>query len=134
MASARQAILDQMTAGFRALHDELGRRVATVFPDARPVQEYGIAAWAVAVPHPPSEDDWKGTMPRTDLFIGPTEKKAGITVHFWHPNHPELLKDNADWLKDAGFKPMVGCLQWNRKADLPLHAFDRLLAAAKDAM
>jgi hypothetical protein len=132
--SDRDLILAAATDAFRQLHAEMGRRVLAVFPDAQPVQEHGMAAWAVPVPTPPPADEWQGTMPRTYLTIAPTEKQAGITLHVWHPNRPELLADNADWLKAAGFKPMVGCLQWNRKGELPLDAFDRLLATAKAAM
>ena len=129
----REDILAATSEGFQALHAAIGDRVRARF-DAEPVASYGIAAWRIPVPKPPGEDEWKGTMPRTHLVIAPAEKKAGVTMHVWHPNAPYLLRDNEAWLKEAGFKVMVGCLQWNRKADMPLDAVERLLDAAKQAM
>ncbi len=119
---------------FQALHADIHAAVLRCFPDARPVVAFGMAAFQVPLPDPPAADTWIGTQPRTHLTVAPTEKKAGITVHVWHPNRPSLLADNAAWLKEAGFKPMVGCLQWNRKAPFPMDAFEKLLHAAKAAM
>ncbi len=89
-----------------------------------------MAGWRAEIQDPPPEDSWKGTMPRTHLTVAPVERKAGVTIHIWHPNEPYLLKDNEAWLTEAGFKVMVGCLQWNRKAAFPLDALERLLAEA----
>lgn len=119
---------------FRALHAALGQRVSAVFPDAAPVVSYDRPAWAVAVPRPPPAKTWKGTLPREELVIAPSERNDGVTIHVWHPNEPGLLAKNEDRLSAAGFKVMVGCLQWNRKADLPLDAIERLLRAEKDAL
>lgn len=122
------------TPPFQALHDSIHAALRQRFPGTEPVVVYGLAAYQAPVPDPPADADWQGTQPRTHLTVAPTEKKAGITVHVWHPNRPSLLADNAAWLKEAGFKPMVGCLQWNRKAPFPMDAFEKLLDAAKAAM
>lgn len=137
MADATQAtqathagILADATPAFLELHRTIGEAVAGVCPAARAVVEYGIAGWALPVANPPSADAWKGTMPRTHCFVGPAEKKAGTTIHVWHPNHPHLLRDHEAMLRGAGFKVMVGCLQWNRKAPPPVDALAALLESA----
>lgn len=117
--------------GFQALHARIGELLQARWPETRlehvfPDTSYDMQAWVVPVPDHPPKETWKGTMPNDVFVVGPTQKKAGITIHVWHPNHPYLLKDNADWLKEAGFKPMVGCLQWNRKADVPIEALAKL--------
>ncbi len=124
-------ILADCSEDFRRLHAAIGDAVRARWPDARDVVEYDMAAFAVPVSDPPAAEDWKGTMPREVFIIGPTEKKAGITIHLWHPKEPYLLKQHQKELEEAGFKPMVGCLQWNKKAPLPMDAFAALLDAAK---
>lgn len=123
-----------MTTDFRTLHQEVGNLVKQRWPNAREEvvcqgTSYEMAAYVVPLAEHPPKEAWTGTLPHDVLVVGPTEKKAGTTIHIWHPNHPYLLKDNADWLKAAGFKPMVGCLQWNRKAPLDLGALAHLLEA-----
>ena len=134
MAPDHATLIATTSPRFQALHREMGQLVHAVFPQARPIVSWGMPAWAVAVPRPPAETAWRGTLPRTELTIGPTEKKSGVTMHFWHPNQPNILAENRDWLTQAGFKVMVGCVQWNRKSDFPIAAFERLLRAASDAM
>ncbi len=117
---------------FQALHAAIGELLKQRWPDTHlghvfPDTKFAMVAWLIPLTDAPPESSWKGTMPRDLFVVGPTEKKAGITIHIWHPNHPYLLKENADWLKKAGYKPMVGCLQWNRKASPDLAAFAQLL-------
>lgn len=120
----------------QAIDAAIGKALKARWPKARkqriyPGTSYDMEAWQITIPDPVPKEEWKGTMPRDQFTVAPTEKKAGITVHVWHPKKPELLGENAAWLKEAGFKPMVGCLQWNRKAEFPMDAFERLLDAAK---
>ncbi len=115
------------------MHKALGTAVREVFSEATKSVAWNMPGWIIPVPQPPAEADWKGTLPRTHLTILASEKKAGLTFHVWHPNRPGLLQEEAAWLKAAGFKPMVGCVQWNRKGDPPMEAFERLLRVARDA-
>lgn len=123
--------LADRTPAFQVLHERIGDLVRARWPAATlevtGEASYEMPSYVIPVAHPPAADTWKGTMPRDVFVVAPTEKKAGITIHVWHPNHPYLLKDNADWLAEAGYKPMVGCLQWNRKAEPDLDAFAKLL-------
>lgn len=129
-----RAYLDASSSRFQAIFDSLDAIVQANFPGSEAIWEWNLPGWRVAVPNPPPEAEWKGTLPRTHLVILASEKKAGLTFHVWHPSRPSLLADEAAWLKDAGFKPMVGCVQWNRKAEPPMDEFARLLRVAKDAL
>ena len=116
---------------FQALHAAVGDRVRARWPETR-LQvigegSYEMPAFVVPVADHPPKEAWTGTMPRDVFIVAPTQKKAGVTTHMWHPNRPGLIQENAEWLAAAGFKPMVGCLQWNRKAPMDLDAFARLL-------
>lgn len=128
MGDDAKVILAGCSQGFQELHARIGGIVKHRFPGTRLVEAWDIAAWQAPISDPPPASSWKGTLPRDVFTVGPTEKKAGITVHVWHPNHPYLLKENEAMLKQAGFKVMVGCLQWNKKADFPIDALDQLLA------
>lgn len=116
---ARDEELQSIVDAFRAVH-----------PDAEPIHEWGIDGWSVQVRDEPPEG-YKGTMDSTRLMLLPTEKKAGLTIHLWDPRDPERIAKHAEALKEAGFKPMVGCLQWNRKAPVDLDALRTLFEATR---
>lgn len=128
-----EALLAAASKRFQDVHADIGRGMRSVFPDAAPVVAHGMAGWQVAVPDPPPESEWRGTLDRIHLQVFPSERKAGITTHVWDPKDPSLLKRHEPMLRDAGFKVMVGCLQWNRQAPFPADAIEGLLRAAKDA-
>lgn len=113
---AREDELDAIAAAFRTVH-----------PNAEPVHAWGLDGWAVKVQDRP--EGWTGTMDPERLMVFPLERKAGITVHVWDPRNPELLQWNDAALQAAGFKVMVGCLQWNRKAPVDVEALRRLFEA-----
>lgn len=123
--------LAQTTPGFQEIHEQIGQIIKARWPDARlevaGEGTYEMPSYVIPIENPPDADAWRGTMPRDVFIIAPTEKKAGITIHVWHPNVPYLLKDHAETLAAAGYKPMVGCLQWNRKSPPDLDAFAALL-------
>lgn len=128
-ATARVA---KESESFQALHAAIGAAIESRWPDVTldevyPDSSYDMPAFLVPLADHPPKEEWKGTMPNDVFLVSPVARAAGTTIHMWHPNHPYLLKENAEWLKEAGFKPMVGCLQWNRKAELPLDAVERLL-------
>lgn len=131
--ASHDALLQGTSDRFRLLHAEIGLRIDAAFDDVEAVEAFGMPAFMVPLRDPPPEEEWRGTIPRTHITIAPTQKRAGITLHVWHPKAPHLLRDNEGWLREAGFKVMVGCLQWNRKAELPLDAVDRLIETIREA-
>lgn len=113
---------------FADVHAAIGDALRRHFPDAEPCTEWNIDGYRVQVQDEP--DEWKGTMPPTHLIVLPDEKKAGITTHIWDPRDPDLLRHHEAALKQVGFKVMVGCIQWNRKADYPVDAVEAVFAGA----
>lgn len=113
------------------LRSALEQRVQAVFPDAGPVQAYGMSGWQVRLPDsaPPRQD--LGTLDADHLQVFPVRRKAGVTLHVWNPVDYTFLDTQAVPLADAGFKVMKGCIQWNRRAPLDLDAVEALLRAAK---
>lgn len=70
---------------------------------------------------------WKGTIDPNFVYIFLAKRKNGITLHYWDPVRPYGLKQNAAAFEEAGFKVMVGCLQFNRKGPFPIGAVRGLL-------
>ncbi len=101
------------------------------FPTAQECEEFGCRGWRVKVQERPRE--WKGTFDPEWLYILPKERKAGWTLHLWDPRNPDLLSDHQEALSAAGFKVMVGCVQWNRKGPVPVQALAAVIADAAPA-
>jgi hypothetical protein len=111
-----------------ALDDHLRRR----FPRVEPVVAYGMHGWRMKRPRPV---EWTtGTIDPAYVHVFVAERKQGITLHLWNPYQPDLFGRHAKSLEAAGFKVMVGCLQFNRKGDYPVDAVLPLLDAIAAAM
>lgn len=78
--------------------------------------------------------EWKGTIDPNFVHVFLAERKQGLTLHFWNPLDPGALHREKTGLREAGFKVMVGCLQFNRKGDFPIAAVLPLLDAARRAI
>lgn len=117
---------------FAAVRSALESEVIRLFPDARPSSDYNMAGWRI--PRPRRIDSWKGTIDPNFVHIFLAERKNGITLHFWNPYNPYGLKQNAATFEAAGFKVMVGCLQFNRKGEFPMAAVARLLESVRGEM
>jgi hypothetical protein len=102
------------------VYGDLEREVERRFPGAEKMFEYGMRGWRV--PRRKRIDTWKGTIDPNFLYIGIAERKQGITLHYWNPLSPGGFDRHAPALAAAGFKVMVGCLQYNRKGDYPIGA------------
>jgi hypothetical protein len=109
----------QLRAGIDA---QLRQRFAGA---VRAVTAFNMHGWQIA--RATRIESWKGTIDPNFIHIGVAERAAGITLHLWNPYNPACLKDNFKPLTAAGFKVMVGCLQFNRKAEFPLQAVTPLL-------
>lgn len=117
---------------FKALHEALDAHMHALFQDAQAVFAYGMHAWKVPRRR---EVEWtRGTMDPNWLFVGLAERKAGLTLHVWNPIQYDGLEQRRATLEAAGFKVMVGCLQFNRKSEFPLQATKDLLTAIRRQM
>lgn len=113
---------------FAQVHAAIGAAFKRHFPAAEPCIEWDIPGFRVQVQDAP--DQWKGTMPPTHMHVLPIQRKNCITIHIWDPRDPELLRKHESDLEETGFKVMVGCLQWNRKADYPVDAIEAVFKGA----
>lgn len=116
---------------FRALRDALDGLVRSVFPEAEPVEAHGMTGWQVALRDPPPAETWKSTFDRTHFQVFLAPGKAGVTLHVWHPDHPHLLREHEGALSAAGWRVMVGCLRWSRKAGPPLESLRAVLESVR---
>ena len=112
----------------REVHALLDREIRSRFPEADAQFEYGMRGWRV--PRARRLETWKGTIDPNFLHIFVAERKQGITLHYWNPMMPASFGKHAAPLAKAGFKVMVGCLQFNRKGDYPVDALKPLLDEA----
>ncbi len=110
-----------------ATRAELGRMLATRFPKAEPTFSYNMHGWRMR--RPTDIKDWKGTIDPNWILIGIAERKQGITIHLWNPYDPGCLKKSEPRLKAAGYNVMVGCVNYNRKGDVPLDSLAPILDA-----
>ncbi|HKZ60670.1 MAG TPA: hypothetical protein VJ547_12620 [Candidatus Thermoplasmatota archaeon] len=120
------------SARYADVRHALESEVIRLFPDARPASDYNMAGWRI--PRPRRIESWKGTIDPNFVHIFLAERKNGITLHFWNPYNPYGLKQNAASFEAAGFKVMVGCLQFNRKGEFPMAAVTGLLERVRGEM
>lgn len=120
------------SARLASLHAALDEVVHRVFPHAEPAAAHGMTGWQVELRNPPPAETWRGTYDRTHLQVFATEGKSGLTVHVWHPAHPDLLRRHEPALAAAGWKVMVACLRWTRMADPPLEPVRTVLESVTE--
>jgi hypothetical protein len=113
-----------------ATHARLDALVRKRFPRAEDAFEYNMRGWAIR--RPTRITEWKGTIDPNWIRIFVAERKQGITVHVWNPYDPACLAKQG--LDGHGFKVMVGCIQFNRKGDVPVDALAPVLDEMRKAM
>lgn len=107
------------------LKAELEQQLLRLFPHVEPVFAYGLHGWRMKRLRPV---EWTvGTVDPAYVHVFVAERAQGITLHVWSPFDPKLLARHRSDLDAAGFKVMVGCLQFNRKSDYPVDAVRPLL-------
>lgn len=111
-------------------HARLGGMIRKRFPEAQEIFEYNLRGWKIR--RPVEVTEWKGTIDPNWIRIYVAQRKQGMTIHVWNPSDPEALKKHKE-LAAVGFKTMVGCLQYNRKGDVPLDALEPLLEGMRRA-
>lgn len=128
--AVHRAVVAGADGRFQEAYGVVAAAVQDVFADAEAASAHDMAAWRV--PRPPDKvEPIRGTFDPAVIFIGLADRKAGPTLHVWHPGAYDLLDRNAAWLKAAGFKVMKGCLPWTRKGAYPAQAVGRLLEQAR---
>jgi hypothetical protein len=108
----------------------LEAHVTRLWPHAEKVFEYNMNGWRIhrGVDIP----EWTGTIDPNWVRLYVAERKAGLSLHLWEPFG--CLQDRGSALAAAGYKPMVGCMQYNRKGDLPVEPVVAVLEAVRDRM
>lgn len=127
-AEPRESYFARASPQFQAAFEGVHRKVKARFPQAEPAFAFQMPGWRVPIPiekQPPP----MGTMPPDAVTILLADRKGGPTLHLWNPlDHAGLQKHKKD-LEAAGFKVMVGCLEFRKKADYPVQAVDKLFVA-----
>jgi len=129
-----ETYLQKTSPRFREINDELDRTIHRLFPEAERVFAYHLPGWRIARRRWIDPKSVKGTIDPNWVHIFLAERKAGITLHMWNPVDFNAMQRRKAELSDAGFKVMVGCLQFNRKSEYPLEAISRLLQDAKRSL
>jgi uncharacterized protein YdhG (YjbR/CyaY superfamily) len=128
--AARWTTQGGSSARLDATHARLDALVRKRFPKAEDAFEYNMRGWVIR--RPVHIQEWKGTIDPNWVRIFIAERKHGITVHVWNPYDPACLAGHG--LAAAGFKVMVGCIQFNRKGDVPVDALAPVLDEMRKAM
>ncbi len=99
------------------------------FGKVEPMFAWNVHGWRVKRPR---AVPWTtGTMDPNFVCLFVAERKQGLVVYLWNPIQPGGLQDHRAEFEEAGFKVMVGCLQFNRKGDFPLAAIAKSLDRIK---
>ena len=126
----REQYIAKATPQFQAAIEGLEPIVGSTFPTAEEIFEWGMPGWRL--PRKIHLDPgYKGTVDQRYVMILLASRKAGITLHLWNPADYHSLEHHRGPLEKAGFKVMVGCLQFNRKAPFPVAAVTPLLRKIK---
>lgn len=122
-----KSYVKQASPKYQAAYKELDAWIKKRLPTAKPIFEWGMPGWKVALPKDKQPVEHRGTYDPTSIMILLADRKAGITMHVWSPLEPQILSKLDKQLTKAGFKVMVGCIQYNRKGDYPVTAVMPLL-------
>jgi uncharacterized protein YdhG (YjbR/CyaY superfamily) len=107
----------------------LRKAVKARFPKAKEINEYGMVGWRVQRGR---TVEWTtGTVDPNFVSVFLGDRKQGITLHLWVPLPGATLSARKAELEKAGFKVMVGCLQFTRKQPYPTAAVEALLDGIK---
>jgi len=138
MAAPRSKLVDtylkKTSPRFREIDDRLDRTIRALFPEAQRVFAYGLPGWRIPRRRWIDPKSVDGTIDPNWVNVFLAERKAGITLHLWNPVDFNAMQRRKADLSNAGFKVMVGCLQFNRKSGYPIDAVRRLLEDVKRSL
>src|SRR5437867_11007966 len=115
-----QSYLKTASPRFREIHESLGRAVRELFPDAQVSFEFKMPGWKVPRRRPVDPSSVAGTADPNWVQIYLVERKSGITLHLLNPVDFNGFRRHREALERAGFKLMVGGLQFTRKSAYPI--------------
>jgi len=133
-AQTAKAYLGKTSPRFREVHASLGRSIGDLFPDARSAFEHGMPGWRIPRPRRVDPASVKGTIDPNWVHVFLAERKAGITLNLWNPVDVGGFRRRKRELERAGFKVMVGCLQFNRKSAYPIGLVVEILRDVKKSL
>lgn len=103
----------------------LAAEVRNRFPGAEPVHAYGMDGWRI--PRRRRVEWTHGTVDPNFILLALADRKRATTLHLWNPLDWKCLGRRRAPLEAAGFKVMVGCLQFTRQKPYPVDAVAALL-------
>ena len=115
----------KFTPRLQATREGIEAMLKSRFAKVEPVFAYNMHGWKVR--RPVTITDWPGTMDPNWITVFVAERAQGVTVHLWNPYEYKALKRHEKQLVAAGYKVMVGCVNYNRKGDVPLDAIAPIL-------
>lgn len=133
-SKALAAYLEDASPRFRQVHAALTQSIQALFPDAEPAFAFGMTGWRIPRRRWINPRSVRGTLDPNWVQIYLVERKSGMTLHLWNPADFGVMHRRETELSRVGFKVMVGCIQFNRKADYPIETVDRLLEDVKRSL
>jgi len=105
---------------FHEIYKSVARAVHELFPDATDSFQFKMPGWKVPRHRKVDPESMEGTLDPNWVQIYLVERKAGITLHLWNPVDFNGFRGHRAELERAGFKLMVGCIQFNGKSEYPI--------------
>jgi hypothetical protein len=133
-AESARTYLAKASPRFRQVYETLERSVRELFPDAEASFQFRMPGWKIPRPRRVDPAAVKGTLDPNWVQIYLVERKSGITLHLWNPVDFNGFRRRKKELERAGFKLMVGCLQFNRKSEYPTGLLVDLLKDVKTSL
>jgi len=131
MEAAHRAYVEKASPRFQDAYAAFAKVVKRTFPKAEASMSHGLPMWAARRPKGAPSPGIEGTVDPAFTYVGLADRKAGVTVYVWYPGDYYLLDEHKAELAKSGLKTMRGCIQFTRKADLPVDALARVLEDAK---
>lgn len=131
---AVRSYLKTASPRFRDIYEALARAVRELFPDAEGSFDPRMPGWKIPRRRRVDPASVKGTLDPNRAQVYLVERKSGITLHLWSPVDFDGFRRRKAELERAGFKLMVGGLQFNRKSEYPIDLVVELLRDVKKSL
>ena len=119
-SKAARSYVEKATPRFREVYESLARAVHELFPDASDSFQFKMPGWKIPRRRRVDPKSVAGTLDPNWVQIYLVERKSGITLQLWNPVDFNGFRRHRAELERAGFKLMVGCIQFNGKSAYPI--------------